>query len=315
MIKRFILVAVAMMAFMTMMAQNSVTLTFTGQDLNHDYAPLSYVEIDNYSRGWSERIYFPDTIFTMTVGSGIDDYQRDPGEMQVMPNPFDGKTTVNFHSTKNETVKLLITDISGRQYAEYQGSFVAGDNMFSIVLTTPQTYILSLQTGSGMTRSVKMINVGRGEKNLIRKEENMKNPAAVNLKTLSTNPFELGDQMCYTGYAINYAGEVVSGTPIIKQQYTNETILFILPINPILPTVTTNPPTNVMETCRLNRWRYCHRTRFLLEHLLKPYTFRRPQHQRFGSRFLFLYHYRLGSNHHILCASLRHQHRGYRLRQ
>ena len=248
MIKRFILVAVAMMAFMTMMAQNSVTLTFTGQDLNHDYAPLSYVEIDNYSRGWSERIYFPDTIFTMTVGSGIDDYQRDPGEMQVMPNPFDGKTTVNFHSTKNETVKLLITDISGKQYAEYQGSFVTGDNMFSIVLTTPQTYILSLQTGSGMTRSVKMINVGRGEKNLIRKEENMKNPAAVNLKTLSTNPFELGDQMCYTGYAINYAGEVVSGTPIIKQQYTNETILFILPINPILPTVTTNPPTNVMET-------------------------------------------------------------------
>ena len=248
MIKRFILVAAAMMALMTMMAQNSVTLTFTGQDLNHDYAPLSYVEIDNYSRGWSERIYFPDTIFTMTVGSGIDDYQRDPGEMQVMPNPFDGKTTVNFHSTKNETVKLLITDISGRQYAEYQGSFVAGDNMFSIVLTTPQTYILSLQTGSGMTRSVKMINVGRGEKNLIRKEENMKNPAAVNLKTLSTNPFELGDQMCYTGYAINYAGEVVSGTPIIKQQYTNETILFILPINPILPTVTTNPPTTVMET-------------------------------------------------------------------
>ncbi|MBO7492962.1 MAG: hypothetical protein J6T87_02320 [Bacteroidales bacterium] len=248
MIKRFILVAVAMMAFMTMMAQNSVTLTFTGQDLNHDYAPLSYVEIDNYSRGWSERIYFPDTIFTMTVGSGIDDYQRDPGEMQVMPNPFDGKTTVNFHSTKNETVKLLITDISGKQYAEYQGGFVTGDNMFSIVLTTPQTYILSLQTGSGMTRSVKMINVGRGEKNLIRKEENMKNPAAVNLKTLSTNPFELGDQMCYTGYAINYAGEVVSGTPIIKQQYTNETILFILPINPILPTVTTNPPTNVMET-------------------------------------------------------------------
>ena len=248
MIKRFILVAVAMMAFMTMMAQNSVTLTFTGQDLNHDYAPLSYVEIDNYSRGWSERIYFPDTIFTMTVGSGIDDYQRDPGEMQVMPNPFDGKTTVNFHSIKNETVKLLITDISGKQYAEYQGSFVTGDNMFSIVLTTPQTYILSLQTGSGMTRSVKMINVGRGEKNLIRKEENMKNPAAVNLKTLSTNPFELGDQMCYTGYAINYAGEVVSGTPIIKQQYTNETILFILPINPILPTVTTNPPTNVMET-------------------------------------------------------------------
>jgi uncharacterized protein (TIGR02145 family) len=248
MIKRFILVAAAMMALMTMMAQNSVTLTFTGQDLNHDYAPLSYVEIDNYTRGWSEQIYFPDTIFTMTVGSGIDDYHCNPGEMQVMPNPFDGKTTVNFHSTKSETVKLLITDISGKQYAEYQGSFVTGDNMFSIVLTTPQTYILSLQTGSGMTRSVKMINVGRGEKNLIRKEENMKNPAAVNLKTLSTNPFELGDQMCYTGYAINYAGEVVSGTPIIKQQYTNETILFILPINPILPTVTTNPPTNVMET-------------------------------------------------------------------
>ena len=84
----------------SLFAQNSITLTFTGQNQHNTYVRLEKVTIQNLTRDWSEDIFFPDTIYTLVVSTGIRDY-ADKEMMQVMPNPFDGKTQLNFFFEKN----------------------------------------------------------------------------------------------------------------------------------------------------------------------------------------------------------------------
>lgn len=80
-----------LMAGTTLLAQTTVTLTFTGHDQNNAHVRLDNVTIQNVTRGWTDAIFFPDTVYTLTVGTGIVENTAE-NEMQVMPNPFDGLT-------------------------------------------------------------------------------------------------------------------------------------------------------------------------------------------------------------------------------
>ena len=202
-------------------AQNSVTLTFTGENQNHSYVRLEMVTIQNLSRGWSENIYFPDTIYTMNCGTGIEDVQQ-KGKMQVMPNPFDGRTRINVFSAQNEEVYLMIMDVNGRKYTEYSGLLVTGDNYFDISLTTPQTYIFFVKTYDGI-HSLKMVNTGHAGSNSLTYASNTPKIVHVNIKSTSTHEFELGDEMKYIGYA-QVGNSSIQSIPVYQAQYISEEI-------------------------------------------------------------------------------------------
>lgn len=129
------------MMLSSVVAQNSISLVFTGVDQYNKYVKLDNVTIENLTREWSETIIFPDTIYTMNIGVGINEHSLDKG-MQVMPNPFNGNTRVNIFASKEEMVRMLLVDINGKKCAEYNGNLIAGDNLFDISLTTPQIYII-----------------------------------------------------------------------------------------------------------------------------------------------------------------------------
>ena len=96
---------------------------------------------------------------------------------------------------------MNLTDISGRVCAEYSGFLQEGNNLFNITLTTPQTYVLSVQTSSGI-RSLKMENTGCAGANRIAYEgATVNNMSVVQLKSSSSHPFQLGDEIRYQGYA------------------------------------------------------------------------------------------------------------------
>lgn len=102
---------------MALFAQTSITLTFTGRDQHNAHVRLDNVTVQNLTRGWTEAIFFPDTVYTLTVGTGIEDYVQG-NEMQVMPNPFNGKTQLNLYSVKGEPARMVIVDITGKKCAE-----------------------------------------------------------------------------------------------------------------------------------------------------------------------------------------------------
>ena len=81
-----------MMLFATLSAQ-TVSVTFSGRLAENDeYLPLSYVVVQNQTRGWKEVLVWPDTVLMMTDGTGIQDrpststlalYQNTPNPLAV----------------------------------------------------------------------------------------------------------------------------------------------------------------------------------------------------------------------------------------
>ena len=224
-------------------AQNSVTLVFSGEDQQGSYVKMNGITIQNLSRDWQETLLFPDTIYTLNIGVGIEDVQQ-ANEMKVMPNPFEGHTRVNVFSAEDEEAKVLIVDMNGRKHAQYTGRITSGDNYFDISLTTPQTYILSIQTKSG-TRSLKMVNIGHGGTDRIVYASNNPKTIKVNIKGSSSHDFELGDEMRYAGFAQIY-DHLRQSTPVQQMQYTSEEITLAFEGYPI--EVTTDSVTFPDET-------------------------------------------------------------------
>ena len=228
-----------LMIGMALFAQTSITLTFTGRDQHNAHVRLDNVTVQNLTRGWTEAIFFPDTVYTLTVGTGIEDYAQG-NEMQVMPNPFNGKTQLNLYSVKGEPARMVIVDITGKKCAEYQGNLSQGDNYFEISLTTPQTYVLSVQTSDGI-HSVKMVNTGRAGTNQISLVGGESNVAKVKISSSKSHVFELGDEMRYTGYSQQSYG-LIPSAPITQQQSESEVITLNFEFNndaelPIVATV------------------------------------------------------------------------------
>ncbi len=202
-------------------AQNSVTLIFTGKDQHNSHIKMNGITIQNLSRNWQETLLFPDTVYTLNIGTGIDDLQHD-GETKVMPNPFAGQTRVNIFSTTDEDARMMIVDINGRKHADYAGRLTSGDNYFDITLTTPQTYILSIRTKSRI-RNLKMVNIGHGGANRILYVSNSPKVVKINIKGSSIHDFELGDEMSYTGFAQIY-NHIMQSMPVRQEQFSSEEI-------------------------------------------------------------------------------------------
>ena len=240
--KKILLYALVLASIVPAFAQTTLTLTFNGRDQNSTRVQLDNVVIVNVTRGWTEAIFFPDTVYTITVGTGVEDYLLHGG-MQVMPNPFDGRTQVNINSAKTESMTMTLMDINGKRCAEYKGLLSDGNNYFEIELTTPQTYILSVQTADGI-RSLKMVNTGSAGRNLIKESGVSGN--AVQLKSAKGHTFELGDEMRYTGYSQQSNG-LIPSTPITQNQYESEiiTLHFTLVNDAELPIVATVAASNI----------------------------------------------------------------------
>lgn len=220
-------IAIAIIGLTYVVAQQTVTLTFTGRGQNNAYVRLDHVTIENLTRNWSETIWFPDTVYTLTVGTGVEEHLLNGG-MQVMPNPFNGKTQVNVHSVKDEKAVITVVDINGRKCAEYDGIMSEGDNYFEILLTTPQTYILSVQTKDGMQR-VKMVNAGRAAANRIESLGGGTHSAIISLKGTSSHEFELGDEMQYQGYSLYFDSSLTSA-PVTQSQSIDEEITLVFDV-------------------------------------------------------------------------------------
>ena len=209
----------AVMGMTLSLAQQTVTLTFTGIDQNDTYRRIDSVKVENQTRNWSETICFPDTIYVLSVGTGVVNYQGNG--MHVMTNPFAGKTRVNILTVKDEVVKMKLVDVSGKTYAGYNARLSAGNNLFEISSTTPQLYILSLHTSEGM-RSMKLLNTGQADVNRIAPIFGG-DGTKVSIGNTKSHEFELGDEMHYVGYSLYY-DSVLTSMVVTRSQFADELI-------------------------------------------------------------------------------------------
>lgn len=217
----------------------TVNLTFTACDTNNRYVRLDRVVIDNLTQGWQETLYWPDTILTMTLATGLDDVIRESNHLplqllQNTPNPFDGTTYTTLILAKSGDVSVEITDVAGRIVETHNiTSLQKGIHQLRITLSTSGVYFLTARQ-NGQVASVKMVNHGKGGASHIDIVGNVgtqfiaseTNKTQKSPKSVTNNPFVMGDQMMYVGYAtIN--NEEVASYSIEQAQDSTQTLVLL----------------------------------------------------------------------------------------
>ena len=132
---------------------------------------------------------------------------------------------VKVFSQNDEKVQLKLLDLNGKIVANYEGMLHAGENLFSLSVASPQTYIFSVQTSTGV-QSLKLENVGRGGSNSIAYKDNNPSYCLKNDRGTSSHAFELGDLMQYTAFVTMGEEQKVS-TPVTQIQDETELVLLI----------------------------------------------------------------------------------------
>ena len=111
---------ITMMFFCALLSAQTVSVTFSGRLAeNEEYLPLSYVVVQNQTRGWKEVLVWPDTVLMMTDVTSI---QERPNTdllalYQNTPNPFSGTTDVQLSVAEPGSATIDVTDIFGRLIA------------------------------------------------------------------------------------------------------------------------------------------------------------------------------------------------------
>ena len=226
---------ITMMLLFAAVSAQTVTLTFTGRDASNQYVPLSRMVVSNLTRGWQETLVWPDTVLTMTDGTGIGDVETQNFASlhlsQNNPNPFEGTTYVNLNVTEPGDVSLMITDIIGRIVETLRAtSLQTGIHTIRVALSVAGIYFLTARQ-NGRTASVKMVNGGNGGENAIAiigtvgANDYLPLPQTKNApKGTTDNPFVPGDQMQYVGFA-TFNGEEVESGHVVQEQNGSQTIM------------------------------------------------------------------------------------------
>ena len=227
-------------------------LRFTGEDRIHSHLRLNKVEITNYTQGWTETIFYPDTVLILNTGTGIttlDEVSTSFSDM--VPNPSYGISDINVQVVKEEHIQLSIFDVQGKKITELQQRLPAGKHTLRVYFSTPQLYLLKL-TMDDIQHTFKIINISNGGQDKIEYHSANSEYSIVyeagQGKGNSQNPFNIGDHMEYLGYATINGVEFTS-VPIeqIQNQSENFTLLFDT-IVITLPTVTTDTISNITST-------------------------------------------------------------------
>ena len=198
------------------------TVTFTGRDKNNNYVELDRVVITNYTQGWQETVFYPDTTISIQDFNDDDDF-TEKGRCylsQNYPNPFAAGTDVNLTVENDGMVTLVIADVSGRARATKTQFLESGTHQFHISVADKGTYLMIAQQNSNIA-SIKMICSDDGNVERIEYKGSVETENIPPLQTKSRKKH--GDLMEYVGYATINGTEMMSQR-ILQKQEDSQTI-------------------------------------------------------------------------------------------
>ena len=159
--KQFILFLSLVWCCLSLAAQSDVTLTFSCQTEDGNYIQPDSIVIQNVDREWSDRIFYPDTVYQLIVGTDVRENEKIDG-IAVSPNPFRGETNVRFALEGGKNVLVEVVDLSGHPLATATAApNEPGIYSFRVTLSKNGVYLLSVKQ-AGKTTTTKLVNVGKG---------------------------------------------------------------------------------------------------------------------------------------------------------
>ena len=241
--KTTLLLLVCIMICNTVLSQESLRLSFTGQIGDGYYQRMYCVGIRNVTRDWVEVIYYPDTILLVSSPVNVEEHETN-SPIIVTPNPFHGETNISFNVEKPSHVIITTYGLSGKICSRYESTLNTGNYSFKVCLKHPQLHILSVQIGD-IRHVTKLINLRNHHMDCI--ELTGSNSAIKQMPERGhvTHTFEHGDVMEYVGYAV-INGSTVSSERLTQSQFFDEDIS--LYFSAYIPTVSTDYVYDILQT-------------------------------------------------------------------
>ncbi len=162
---------------------------------------------------------------------------------QNYPNPFRGETNITIYKKSAGTLKLLLTDGSGRKLADYQNKLDKGFHSFEISSSAIGVFVLNV-SDSKNSKSIKIINSGKGHaSNSIKYLGQTPDNSNSMLKSSENSGFifYLGNEMNYTAHLNGYIDQTIIDNPTTDSTYTFSMTLLSL------PSVETYTVTDIMQ--------------------------------------------------------------------
>ena len=249
---------ITMMFLCALLPAQTVSVTFTGHMAENDKnVPLSYIIVQNQTRGWAEALLWPDTVMVVTNVTGVEEWQKANllALSQYTPNPFSCTTDVQLAVAEPGNVSIEITDILGRVVASKNLLISqSGIYQFHVSLPLAGTYLMSVRQndhsasikmigsgGNGTGNSIEYVgSVGQMDTPFVKYENNEP-------KDGNQHPFVPGDMMNYQGFAYNTDNQLMCSAPVqqtmgnmsqnITLEFTATTVINYQPC-PGMPIVT-----------------------------------------------------------------------------
>jgi len=228
--KAFIISLLALISLSSVAQQ--VELRFAGCNANnYTYVQLQRIEIANITRGWTDTLFYPDTVLVLTDQTGIE--SRIGNEVLRLspniPNPFMASTEVSLTVAKVGIVALELADLNGRLLAKQEfATLQPGIHLFHLNVADAGVCFLTARQDR-QTTSVKMVSQGKGSDNTIEYVGMVKQSTdALMMKGGSRDTvddvFLIGDQMRYKGFA-EKNGQEFEGQVVLQEQHSSALIV------------------------------------------------------------------------------------------
>lgn len=246
-IRRFLMAALLLVAFVSSTAQETIELTFTANTQGGAYCQFDAVNVTNITRGWTETLVYPDSVLVLTSAVGLVEQKEKPFCLgEAYPNPFSEETYVCLEMLEAGETFMQVVCIDGSISAANKAHLEAGMHRVTVSMAQPQMAFLVVTTAQGRQVS-KLLCKGNGSSNTISVETlSMESKSETRPeKGIATHDFEQGDLMSYTAVLVD-GGNMISSTTVTQQQFSNETIVLHFALS--TPTVVTNGVTGITET-------------------------------------------------------------------
>ncbi|MBE0640364.1 MAG: hypothetical protein IH598_17770 [Bacteroidales bacterium] len=205
--------------------KSTITLTFTA-DENGLHVPLNSILIENLTRELDTTIYAPDTVLVIDYLVGINENLNIGGDgfylSQNYPNPLGGETTVDLFIPETENVRVIVSDILGRDLLNRKFLLDRGNHSFTFYPGTESLYFLTARTDHH-SQTIKMINTpaqSSSPKNCALKYNGVKSGFEQYKSENEETGFVyyLGDLLKFTAFA-NIGERVISSSPTGDRTY------------------------------------------------------------------------------------------------
>jgi len=201
----------------------SIALTFSAMD-STAYARLDSVRVMNQSWGIDTVLHYPDTVLVITVRPvGIPQHQENSQGFRTFlssQGATQDKTSLGVFIPGKDKVKLLITDMAGRQVISDMRTLEQGTHLFSFSPGGESAYLFTA-IWRGRTSSVKVIRTYPGKAHACSLDYTGTGKSADQVKSTAAilNFFyNAGHNLLYTAYIDNKQSGIPD-TPTISKTY------------------------------------------------------------------------------------------------